>query len=149
MIETVSMPPKHPWEGPENEEFVPAVELAHMKAALELFRFSATQHAGGGSGLHAIACGQGTPRETAASFRVAMLFVLSHMLEEGKTKLPSNEKLQEQGARFDKYRRGKEVPFDDVLFTVMARIKLRWLKDEEEKFPFDVDEFLTQVEQAK
>ena len=141
--------PTHQWQAPENQEFVPAVEPAEMKAALELYRFSLTTQVGGGPGLMAIARGEGTPRETAASFRVLMLAALSQMLEEGKTKAPSNEKVQERETRFAKHRRD-DVLFDDDLLTVMAHIKLRWLTGaENQKFPFDIDEFLAQVEQAK
>jgi hypothetical protein len=141
MTESVGMPSKHPWEGPEHESFVPAVTPAQVKAMWENLKWSSQQHAGGGPGLHAIAQ-QGGLEEKAASYRAAMIGVLVQIFEEAPTKAPSNTKLQEQAKRFSKYRDS------DALFTVMARIKLRWLGRSGNDFPLDVEDLLTQVEQA-
>jgi hypothetical protein len=131
---------KHPWEGPEHESFVPAVTPAQVKAMWENLKWSSQPHAGGGPGLHAIAQ-QGGLEEKAASYRAVMIGALVQMFEEAPIKAPSNTKLQEQAKRFSKYRES------DAMFTVMARIKLRWLRKSGNELPFDVEDFLAQVEQ--
>ncbi len=133
--------PKHPWEGGENESFVPAVTPIEVRKMWEKFKSGVEQHAGGGPGLHATAQ-RGGPEDRAASYRAAMIGVLVHIFEEAPTQAPSNARLQEQAKRFSKYRDS------DALFTVMARIKLRWLGRSGNELPFDLEEFLTQVEQA-
>ena len=129
--------PKHPWEGPENESFVPAVTPAELKALWETFKWSSQQHAGGGPGLHAIAHG---PEKRAASYRAVMIGILVHIFEEVPTQAPTNTKLQELAKRFSRYRDS------DALFSVMSRIKLRWPKSDTEEFSLNVEELLTEVE---
>jgi hypothetical protein len=138
---------RHPWEGPANE-LVPTVKADDLKAAWRLVHDTRKDHSG------VIAIGRGVWEQVlskgadidAVAYRNAMLALLFQIFQDTDF-VTAEPEIKKQADRFSKFNDDK---FNDALFRVMAQIRLYWLRKDgpTNGFPFDVEEFLTQVEQA-
>ena len=139
---------KHPWEGPANE-LVPTVKADDMRVALRLVQDTRAEHPGVG----AVAIGRGQWKRSlskgadidAITYRLAMLGLLYGILQDADLAKAGPE-MQKQAERLSKFSK-----FDDTLLRVMAQVRLYWLRKDgpTNGFPFDLEEFLTQMEQTR
>jgi hypothetical protein len=83
----------------------------------------------------------------AVAYRNAMLALLFQIFQDTDF-VTAEPEIKKQADRFSKFNDDK---FNDALFRVMAQIRLYWLRKDgpTNGFPFDVEEFLTQVEQTR
>jgi hypothetical protein len=140
--------PKHPWEGPPNE-LVPTVRADDMKAAWRLVHDTKQERPGTmaiGRGVWEYVLSKGADID-AVTYRNAMLALLFQIFQDTNLAFAEPE-IKKQADRFSKFNDDK---FNDAMFKVMAQIRLYWLRKDgpTNGFPFDLDEFLTQVEQAR
>jgi hypothetical protein len=139
---------RHPWEGPANE-LVPTVKADDLKAAWRLVHDTRKDYSG------VIAIGRGVWEQVlskgadidAVAYRNAMLALLFQIFQDTDF-VTAEPEIKKQADRFSKFNDDK---FNDALFRVMAQIRLYWLRKDgpTNGFPFDVEEFLTQVEQTR
>jgi hypothetical protein len=135
----------HPWEGPANE-LVPVVNADDLRTAWRLVRDTMAERTGRvaiGRELWKRALSKGADVD-AVTYRLAMLDVLHKVLNDADLAKEEPE-MQTQAERFFKFPK-----FDDAMFRVMAQIRLYWLRKDgpTNGFPFDLEEFLTEVERA-
>lgn len=137
-------PQRHPWEGPANE-LVPTVKAEDMKTVWRLMQDTRAEHSGANAmGYRSWERSLSKDADIdAVTYRTAMLGLLHQILRDADQGGPE---LQKQGERLSKFPK-----FDDVLFRVMAQIRLYWLKKDgpTNGFPFDLEEFLTQVKHER
>lgn len=135
--------PKHPWDSDNPEELVPTVDPADIKAAWQLYHAAELRMPGHqvaiATGVFENACSPGADISS-VTYRTVNLFLLfrlaSHAVNE-----PDARKILE-------WQHGDKL--DDRLAEVMAKIPLKWMSKDViyNSPPFDVDDFITQVEEA-
>jgi hypothetical protein len=139
---------KHPWEGPINE-LVPTVKANDLKAAWRLVHDTKKDHSGAigiSHGLWQQVLSKGADID-AVTYRNAMLGLLFRIFQDTDF-VAAEPEIRKQAERFSKF---SDDTFNDALFKVMAQIRLHWLRKDgpTNGFPFDLEEFLAEVERVR
>jgi hypothetical protein len=131
------------WEPKNGEELVPTVDPADMHAAWQVYRESEQRRPGEqiaiGRSVFQHVCSPGADISS-VTYRTTNLLLLFHIAHDVPD-VPDAEKLL-------KWENDREL--EPRLFEVMSKIPLKWLPKEgtHNGLPFDVDDFIRQVEEA-
>jgi hypothetical protein len=137
------METEDPWGPRDGEELVPTVDPADMHAAWQLYRDAGlrnpTQQVAIGLNVFKHFCSPGAEIGS-VTYRTVFLMMLFERVH-----IFLNEA---QAQRLLEWQHGDTL--DDRLAEVMARIPLKWLSKEgiHSSLPFDVDDFIKQVQKA-